>query len=490
MRPGPTGFGGGMAAGNTGTSGSSIPGMDTGGFGETGAKPAETEKKPWEEDGFGAFGMDYENGMAGNLPFGAPEAEKGAAQAGSVQETPAFGGAGAEHGPFDLAENWQEDMAGAAESAGEDNAALPFGSEPDYGAGNIPMSQLDGEEFTDMQDMETQPDGMAAEALEEGFGIPGMDSGDGAAAMDYGLEDTGGQLSGISEGICEGLSGDGVSGLANGESVIGADGGNGTLETAGAAGLSEIGGAAGAGEIAEAGGISEWESSNIGTGKDADVAAEGRNGEPAGHGFGIEVGTGAGIAAGTAISTGDGLAGERGLSAETSFRAGNREQAVFQTQAGAGAMNRAVEMAGAYPAERDGERYMRYDASRYEKPQGNYQTIHENGKTYYELPEGEKAPAVLPETKASLEKDGTIRLEQVYRESRTEPGKEEKTGGEGLRLTETPFRGNTAAGKKTPENQAAGNPVSGRRQKTNPGAGKKHSARENGRRKERKGGGA
>jgi len=59
---------------------------------------------------------------------------------------------------------------------------------------------------------------------------------------------------------------------------------------------------------------------------------------------------------------------------------------------------------------------MRYDASQYEKPQGAYQTIHEDGKTYYELPERDKAPAELPETRAVLEKNGELRLEKVYRE--------------------------------------------------------------------------
>ena len=57
---------------------------------------------------------------------------------------------------------------------------------------------------------------------------------------------------------------------------------------------------------------------------------------------------------------------------------------------------------------------MRYDAGHYEKPQGAYQTIHENGKTYYELPEGQKAPNLLPETRATLQKDGTLHLEKVY----------------------------------------------------------------------------
>ena len=67
---------------------------------------------------------------------------------------------------------------------------------------------------------------------------------------------------------------------------------------------------------------------------------------------------------------------------------------------------------GCYQAERDGKQYMRYDAGLYEKPKGPYQTIHENGKIYYELPKKENAPAMLPETKAVLEKDGTLRLER------------------------------------------------------------------------------
>ncbi|MFR5631493.1 MAG: hypothetical protein ACLUFH_00660 [Monoglobales bacterium] len=71
---------------------------------------------------------------------------------------------------------------------------------------------------------------------------------------------------------------------------------------------------------------------------------------------------------------------------------------------------------GIYRAERDGEPYLRYDAEQFEKPQGDFQTIHDNGKTYYEIPEQQKAPGVLPETSAVLEKDGSIRLEKTYRE--------------------------------------------------------------------------
>lgn len=82
---------------------------------------------------------------------------------------------------------------------------------------------------------------------------------------------------------------------------------------------------------------------------------------------------------------------------------------------------------GSYQAERDGRQYMRYDSGLYEKPKGPYQTIHENGKTFYELPKQAEAPALRPETKAVLEKDGTLRLEKVYQQKeRTEKPGEQK----------------------------------------------------------------
>ena len=47
--------------------------------------------------------------------------------------------------------------------------------------------------------------------------------------------------------------------------------------------------------------------------------------------------------------------------------------------------------------------------------------------SYYELPEKEQAPAVLPETKAVLEKNGMIRLEKVYKETSQERGVPKQT---------------------------------------------------------------
>ena len=71
-----------------------------------------------------------------------------------------------------------------------------------------------------------------------------------------------------------------------------------------------------------------------------------------------------------------------------------------------------TESNGMYPVMRDGTNCMRYDAAFYGKPEGKYQTIHENGKTFYELLEGGKPPDALMSTKAVLERNGTIRIEK------------------------------------------------------------------------------
>ena len=85
---------------------------------------------------------------------------------------------------------------------------------------------------------------------------------------------------------------------------------------------------------------------------------------------------------------------------------------------GRAAADSTVMDAGMYPVNRDGEQYMRYDAAQYEKPKtGEYQTIHENGKTFYELSEKAQAPAMLPEVKATLKRDGTLHLEKAYHKS-------------------------------------------------------------------------
>ena len=122
---------------------------------------------------------------------------------------------------------------------------------------------------------------------------------------------------------------------------------------------------------------------------------------------------------------------ENGMAGSLASGAGNMDREVHRMSGmepyGAG-------MPGAYRMERDGEGYMRYDASRFEKPRGEYQTIHENGKTFYELPETAKAPGILPETRVSLEKDGTLKLEKIYREQGAVPGslRERAESGNGI----------------------------------------------------------
>lgn len=497
MKPGPAGSGGGIMSGNTGNSGSSIPGMGKGTFGEAGTKPVESDKKPWEDDGFGAFDMDAENGAVQSMPFGMPDedAETGKMDQGGMA---AFGEDGAENGVFDSAADWQS-MEENPEFAGENGGDLPFGSETGYGTGGDTMAYTDGEEFTGLQEMDMQPDGMTSEALEEGPGISGMDSETGEMDMGYGYNDAGGAFGDADEGVYGGLpdfedaqSGFDSAGLGTGESVVAADEVSEMSGTAGIAGVSE---AAGIDGVARAGGISERDSAGANGGGRTGMDAEERNGGMAASGFRGD----SGVTARAGISSESSPAGEHSLLGGKTFHAGNVGQTGFQTQAGAGAVDRATGTTGAYLAERDGEKYMRYDASRYEKPQGAYQTIHENGKTYYELPEGEKAPPVLPEIRVALEKDGTIRLEQVYRERQTEPMKGAEPGKEVQRLAEAPvqenpvaapIQGNPAARTDTAKNQMAGNRIPGRGQKTDSNAGKERPSRKAGRRKGRKDGGA
>ncbi len=63
--------------------------------------------------------------------------------------------------------------------------------------------------------------------------------------------------------------------------------------------------------------------------------------------------------------------------------------------------------------ERDGKSYLRYDAGKFDKPKGEYQTIRSQGRTYYEIPKDSEAPKRLPSFKARLNNDGTLKLERV-----------------------------------------------------------------------------
>lgn len=141
--------------------------------------------------------------------------------------------------------------------------------------------------------------------------------------------------------------------------------------------------------------------------------------------------SGMGVAA--AMETGAG--GYPGIAGNTRMgSSGFTEESRMESSGGMKAGN------GVFLSEHDGGQYMRYDASRFEKPQGEYKTVHENGKTFYELPKGEKAPAILPQTKAVLEKSGKIRLEQIV--------PEQKKGAKPRKSSGRPKKG----GKKQTEN--------------------------------------
>lgn len=87
--------------------------------------------------------------------------------------------------------------------------------------------------------------------------------------------------------------------------------------------------------------------------------------------------------------------------------------------------------AGCYTVERNGERYKRYDASQYEKPEGTYHSIKENERTFYEVPEKAKAPNMLPKLNPVLGDDGRIHMEesrQKHNKAKGRPPHGKKTG--------------------------------------------------------------
>ena len=205
----------------------------------------------------------------------------------------------------------------------------------------------------------------------------------------------------------------------------------------GAGGISgmEEGGVS-AGAIGMAGGLGSAGADRVEIGiGEAGIGRIGTGSVGAGNlGSGQGVGNGAGRA----------LGAEGGMAGSSASGAGNMDS-VVHGMPGAGEYGSG--MPGVYRAERDGEGYLRYDASRYERPRGAYQTIHENGKTFYELPERAKAPGILPETRASLEKDGTLKMEKIYREQRSVPGspRDRAETGSGMERPET-GRGKGKAG--------------------------------------------
>lgn len=248
---------------------------------------------------------------------------------------------------------------------------------------------------------------------------------------------------------------EGISGLQNRM-----DGGS---ETGMGAGISMESGVDGAG-ISSLGAAPESSVSGLEAGHSGNVATEQMSGMSSAAGtdtMGAEVSgrmsglEGSGQALYTVGKTGasaGGLAANGGISAVS--HAGNAALGAEGSLAVSGGHRQGAiseGLHGCYQAERDGKQYMRYDTGLYEKPKGPYQTIHENGKTYYELPKQETAPAMLPETKAVLEKDGTLRLEKVYQQKETMEKPKEQPALQG-RPKEQP--GVKKAGKKQMKDQS------------------------------------
>ena len=296
---------------------------------------------------------------------------------------------------------------------GEDG---PFG--PAFGDGDLPDTGAAMEENAVSSFGGTGPD-MGMDIPGETGGISGMQ-----------------EVSGAGEMPGAGMEGAGVLSYSGGESAPAGDqtgtqaGGAGTMSAENLGGLesqaSTVHSGMPGGGSAETGaaGARTAETGAIGTGT---VGSGRTDAGPAGS-FRTDAGTAGGAQAHT---MGTGSISEGGMSTAASSAAavhgsdavsvGGARGTSAVEGSGVGSYGQSGENGlagnpGAYLAERDGERYMRYDASQYEKPQGTYQTIHEDGKTYYELPERDKAPAELPETRAVLEKNGELRLEKVYRE--------------------------------------------------------------------------
>lgn len=406
---GPDFQGAGMA-GIGASQGSGIGGMDMEqASGDANAGGARNQNRGWDEEGFGAVDFDGQDLGNQNMPFGTPDgmdsSMPGAPEDGA--DYPQTEGAGEEadvwrstEGLDDNGESWN-----------------PDGMEPfmgDYGGTEEPFGQA-AESYHEADEMDSGMD-MEDAQMESGFGVSGLES-EGALDLSESNAEIGDSVAGMGSGVGEAeTNGSGIPAYTDGdipaephmgspaENAGGSVSRTGTMgETVPMSGHTAFSGSEGAenaGTGAESYAGTHTAGSQVAGYGESHTGAESSSAERTGSGtsYGAEDSSGSqGVhAAGTGFSTEMGT-GEKG----------------YQTDA---AQGRTVPESGSYLAERDGEGYMRYDSSMYAKPEGSYQTIHENGKNYYELPEGEKAPAVLPETKAVLEKSGSIRLEKVQKE--------------------------------------------------------------------------
>lgn len=421
---GVSGVNGGMFGDMSGGVGSGIGGMDAGNAPEDVPGMGKENQSPEMGDGFGVFQMEDTAAANQNLPFGAPEDENGfapEADAG-VPDSPFVP---EEEGAFGPMEMDGRIPAGDAGMEPFDDESLSAGDMTEGGE-LPPMDDLEGGgQILPFGNVEDAADGM--ETGENG-GISGLEDTAGAGNLGLSGENAGisdlqdnaenrtgnGAEMGLSMG--DGADSAGISSYGDAqESSVSASAadysGTGAMEhmdgTGTAAGTESIPGmgtAAGPEDIPVMGTAPALET--VGTERSGGV-----NGmEMSGRGQALPMGGGSDMAAGgTAVTAGSETASVAGRTALNTGEGVGVSGG--QRQSGA-----PEELRGCYQAERDGKQYMRYDAGLYEKPKGPYQTIHENGRNYYELPKQEKAPAMLPETKAVLEKDGTLRLEKVYQQ--------------------------------------------------------------------------
>ena len=396
---GSPGFAGNGMTGGTGQPGGGIGGMGADGFGGQAPEFMGKGEKPGEGAGFGEFGGDMEPGEGQNLPFGVPE-EDSAVSMGAEGGERDLGSSGVEDGPFGSVMDVGEDMPGGMAPFGMEDGGAEFtgqgmgAGDMELDGGGIPMEDMSGLEdyagrsgenmdFDGMLEaaagMEGEISGMSGEDFEpadmgsfggsfaesmDGFsdGLGDFDRGEagygGMAADTSGMGYGAGGISGM-EGMTEG----GV--LAGGIGMAGGIGGGDV--GAGSAGIGKVGvGSAGTGS-ADVGNVGVGVGS-VGIGNATNMESGFGTGEfekigsvsGAGIGTGNEHAVGSGSGQGAGNGSGEAFGAEGGMAGSSASGAGNMD-GVVHGMSGMG--DYGTGMPGAYRAERDGEGFMRYDAS-------------------------------------------------------------------------------------------------------------------------------
>lgn len=487
------------ASGNGGAvppAGQGIGGMDLGGAKKAGAGVGEANPMPGsdKENGVGVFGAQ-EALEEPILPFGDPDAAENGTGMGGLGE---------------------EDVLQAGIGGAENGNSL---NTMDVGSGLVDMSE-NGILESGMQESSMQS-GMPGDMDMQGFDAQDMDAQDmdiqGAPVPDLGMEETGTVGMEDSSGTFFSGSEDGLEPYPADYSMAGdyqaaaedyepADSfaaggafsaGGGLAETQGLSDMDSGIGGFGASDLGAAGGMEGMEASGGSMAGGALAGLETIHGEAGGHRNGITgtpeamdgglsgYGTGerrnGGKGAGASVETGyaggnhgaghgalgsmTGMAGSQASEAATT--SGGVNGSASENASASGFAFRPTE-SGIYGFEREGERFLRYDSSMYEKPEKPYQTIHEKGKIFYELPEREKAPERLPEAKAVLEKNGTVRLEQEKKtvvERNGIPGRKDGTESMGRQPQKGRRKAGSPESRKKPERRSNRTPAGNDRKK-------------------------